>query len=78
MTVDTSNISISSMKTIDVNICISYVFNIDISVLHVSTISSGHHQALMNITQVIILLVILRIHMLATDGCVSKEYMFTY
>jgi hypothetical protein len=45
MTVDTtSNIGISSMKTIDINI--SYVFNINVSVLHVSTISSGHHQAL--------------------------------
>jgi hypothetical protein len=56
MTVETiSNIGISSMKTINVNIQ-SYVFNMNVSVLHVSTMSPGHHQALMNITQIIILL----------------------
>jgi hypothetical protein len=49
-----SNTGISSIKTVDVNINIYYVFNINVSVLHVSTISSGHHQAPMDITQVII------------------------
>jgi hypothetical protein len=75
MTVDTSNVGISSMKTTDVNI-LSYVFNIHVSVLHVLTISSGHHEALMNMTQVIKLLVIIRIRIVATDGCVAREYMF--
>jgi hypothetical protein len=61
MTVDTtSNVEISSMKTIDV--------------LHVSTISAGHHQALMNITQVIKLSGIIWIRILAADGCVAREY----
>jgi hypothetical protein len=78
MTVDTtSNMGISSMKIINVNI-LNYVFNINVSVLHVSTISSGHHQVLMNINQVIKLLVISRIRILAAEGCVVREYMFIY
>jgi hypothetical protein len=44
------------MKTVDA--VISYVFNINVSALYVSAISSGHHEALMKITQVIKLLVI--------------------
>jgi hypothetical protein len=64
------------MKTIDVNI--SYVFNINISVLHVSTISSSHHQALMNITQVIKVVGQIWIRILAADGCVAREYVFIY
>jgi hypothetical protein len=56
----------------------SYVFNISICVLHVSTISSGHRQALMNIIQVIKIVGQIRIHILATYGCVAKEYMFIY
>jgi hypothetical protein len=43
-------------------------------VLHVSTILYGHHQALQNTIQVIKLLVIIRIRIVATDGCVAKEY----
>jgi hypothetical protein len=54
-------------------ICISYAFNIRVCVLHVSTISSGHHQALANITQVIKTVGQIRIRILATDGYVAKN-----
>jgi hypothetical protein len=60
------------MKTTGANI--SYVFNINLSMLCVSTISSGHLQALMNIIQVIKLLVIIRIRIPATDGCNVQTY----
>jgi hypothetical protein len=66
LTVDTTNIGIS------------YVFSMNLSLLHVSTILSGHHQALMNITQVIKLLVKIRMRILTTDGCVARECMFIY
>jgi hypothetical protein len=74
----TSNIGISSMKTIDVNIHLYLMYLIQTYVLHVSTISSGHHRAPMNITQVIKIVGQIRIRILATDGCVAKEYMFIY
>jgi hypothetical protein len=56
----------------------SYVFNVNVTVLPVSTIELGHHQALVNITPVIKILVLIPIHILATDGCVASEYIFIY
>jgi hypothetical protein len=57
---------------------VSYVFNIHVSLLQVLIISSGHHEELKNITHVIKLLVIIRIHIVATDGCVARECIFMY
>jgi hypothetical protein len=56
----------------------SYIFNINISMLHVSTVLSGHNKALMNITQLIKIVGQIRIRILATDGCVAREYVFIH
>jgi hypothetical protein len=71
-------IKVTVDTTSNVNRCsyIPYAFNTH--VLHVSTILSGHHQALQNTIQVIKLLLILRILIVATDGYVAKEYIFLY
>jgi hypothetical protein len=71
-TIDTtSDMGISSIKTIGVGMYL--VLNINVTVLHVSTIRLGHHQALVNITQVIKILVIEQIRILATDSCVASS-----
>jgi hypothetical protein len=44
----------------------------------VLTISSGHHQALMDITEVIKIVGQIWIRILAADGCIAREYMFIY
>jgi hypothetical protein len=56
----------------------SYMFNINITVLHISTMYLGLHQALMNMTQVIKISVMIQIRILATDGCIASEYIFIY